>query len=126
VRIRGVTENKTGIPMQVTQIGHSSTSEWCRNPEDLVRAHSGNGWVIGDDSAPLSMHIVYRLANGDEIIFLAQLRKPQGTETGCSFRTVVRTRREYECKAQVTVAGPDIAFVKFIVLAGPAAGTTSR
>lgn len=126
VRIKGTSLNETGIPMQVTQDGHGTSNQWCRVPEDEVPAHSSNTWHIADNTPPVTMHIVYRLHNGDEILFQAQLRKPEGTRAGCSFVTVVRTPRQYECKAEVTVAGPDVAYVKFIVLARPAAGPISR
>ena len=112
--------------MQVTQDGHGVSNQWCRVPEDEVPAHSSNTWHIADNTPPVTTHIVYRLHNGDEILFQAQLRKPEGTRAGCSFVTVVRTPRQYECKAEVTVAGPDVAYVKFIVLARPPAGPISR
>jgi len=63
------------------------------------------------------MHIVYRLANGDEILFRAQVRKAGETNTGCSFLKVVRTRREYECQTLTQAAGPGVAFLKVFVIA---------
>ena len=112
--------------MQVTQYGSRQSNEWCRVPKDEVPAHSSNGWHIADSTPPVSMHIIYRLQNGDEILFRAELRKPEGTQTGCSFVKVVRTPHQYECKAEVAIAGPDVAFVKFVVLPRPAAGLISR
>jgi hypothetical protein len=126
VRIKGTSQNDTGMPMHVTQDGHALSNQWCRVPEDQVRAHSSNTWHIADNTAPVSMHIVYRLHNGDEILFQAELRKPEGTKTGCSFVEVVRTPRQFECKAEATSAGTDFAHVKFIVLPRQAPGPTSR
>jgi hypothetical protein len=119
-RIKGTTVNETGIPMQVLYDGHNSTNEWCRVPQDEVRAHSSNTWHIADSSPPVTMWIVYRLENGDEVRFQSQLRKPEGTETSCSFVKVVRTVHQFECRAEVGIAGPDFAYVKFIVLPRPA------
>ena len=126
VRIKGTSKNETGIPMQVTQDGKGISNQWCRVAEDEVPAHSSNTWHVADDNPPVAAHIVYRLRNGDEILFQAELRKPEGTQAGCSFVKVVRTPRQYECKAEVTIAGPDVAYVKFIVLPRPAAGLTSQ
>ncbi|HZO79273.1 MAG TPA: hypothetical protein VFB39_14625 [Solirubrobacteraceae bacterium] len=125
-RIKGTTVNETGIPMQVLYDGHNSTNEWCRVPQDEVRAHSSNTWHIADSSPPVTMWIVYRLENGDEVRFQSQLRKPEGTETGCSIVKVVRTVHQFECRAEVGIAGPDFAYVKFIVLPRPVAGANSR
>lgn len=124
-RIKGTTVNETGIPMQVLYDGHNFSNEWCRVPQDEVRAHSSNTWHIADSSPPVTMWITYRLENGDEIRFQAQLRKPEGTETGCSFVKVVRTVHQFECRAEVGIAGPDFAYVKFIVLPRPGAGPNS-
>jgi hypothetical protein len=121
-RIKGTSVNKTGIPMQVTQYGAGITNQWCRVPADEVHAHSSNTWHIADNAAPVMMHIAYRLKNGDVILFQAQLRKPEGTQTGCSFVNVVRTPRQYECQAEVAFAGPDFAYATFIVQPRPAAG----
>jgi hypothetical protein len=126
VRIKGTSQNRTGMPMQVTQDGHGLSNEWCRVPGGEVAAHSSNTWHVADSTAPVSMHIVYRLQNGDKILFQAELRKPEGTKTGCSFVEVVQTPRPFECKAEVTIAGPDFAYVGFIVLPRPAAGLISR
>jgi hypothetical protein len=124
-RIKGTTLNKTGIPMQVTQDGHGITNQWCRVPGDEVPAHSSNTWHIADRTSPVMMHIVYRLQNGDVILFQAQLRKPEGTGAGCALVKVVRTPREYECQAEVALAGADFAYVGFTVKPGPAAGASS-
>jgi hypothetical protein len=125
-RIKGTSQNDTDISMQVTQYGNGVPNQWCRVPKDEVPAHSSNTWHVADNTPPVTMHIVYRLQNGDEILFRADLRKPEGTQTGCSFVKVQRTPRRYECKAEVAVAGPDIAYVKFIVLPRPAAALISR
>jgi hypothetical protein len=116
-RMRGITENRTGIAMRVTQIGNGVTDEWCRAPEDDVRAGSTNAWLAGDNSGGIDVNIVYRLENGDEVLFLARILKTGGTETACSFIRVLRTRREYECQADVVASAPSIAFVRFSVLA---------
>jgi hypothetical protein len=114
-RITGVTENRTGIGMRVKQYGNGLGTEWCRVPEDLVRAHSTSSWLAGDSSAEVSVNIVYLLDNGDEVLFFAQISKARGSETGCSFVQVVRTPREYECSSEVVASAPTIAFVRFFV-----------
>jgi hypothetical protein len=118
-RIRGVTDNRTGIPAQLLSEGYSLGNYWCHEPAGDVHAHASNQWAIGEKSGPISLHLLYRLKNGDEISFVAQLRKPEGIETGCSFRQVVRTPREYECSAEVSASGRDVAFVKFLILVRP-------
>lgn len=114
-RIKGTTVNKTGMPLQVTHYGLGLTDEWCRVPEDEVRAHSSNPWHIAAHDPPLSIAINYRLKNGDVIRFRAELSKPEGARAGCSFVDVVRSPRQYECQAEVGLAGPDFAYVSFIV-----------
>ena len=123
-RIKGTSLNKTGIPMKVTQFQYGDIPhQWCRVPEDEVRAHSSDPWHIAGRFPPLSIGIVYRLENGDEIFFWAGLIKPEGTRAGCGFVKVVRTPRQYECQAEVGIAGPDFAYVAFTVQPGPAGST---
>jgi hypothetical protein len=124
-RIRGLTDNRTSSAMEVTQTGNGVTNEWCRAPEDVVPAGRSNGWLAGDDSGDVDVNIVYRLQNGDEVLFVARVRKAGGTETGCSFLRVVRTPREFECEAEVVAAGSGVAFVRFSVRAR-AASSISR
>ena len=117
-RIRGLTENRTGLNLKLLQLGYGVSDVWCDEPEDDVRAHSSDrSWLIGDTHATVDVHLLYRLDNGDEIRFTARLHKPKEAEAGCSFRQVVRARAEYECLADVVGSGSEVAFVKFIVRA---------
>ena len=54
--IRGITENKTGMPLRVASIGHKVTNKWCREPED-VRGHATNAWLVGDASGPTDLNM---------------------------------------------------------------------
>jgi hypothetical protein len=114
--IRGITENRTGISMRVIQDGHGLTNEWCRSPEDYVHARSTDAWLAGDKSGDTSIHIVYLLPNGDKVLFRAGITKDRRGDVGCSFVEVVRTPREYECRAEVVASVPGIAAVRFTVL----------
>jgi hypothetical protein len=116
--IRGVTENRTPVSMRVASIGHNLSNNWCREPDDVVRAHASDQWIGGDESGhPTHLHIVYLLANNDKILFQAHTAKDRPAEAGCAFVEVVRTPREYECQAEVVANGSGIAFVRFSVLA---------
>lgn len=114
-RIHGVTENRTDNPIVVTQVGEGLTTEWCREPSDDVAAHGSHSWTAGDDVGDVEINIGYQLHNGDRILFFAHVRKGGKTDTGCAFTHVVSTRRDYECKTEIALAGPGLAFVKFIV-----------
>jgi hypothetical protein len=117
-RIRGFTENKTGLNLKLLQLGHGLSDVWCDEPEDDVRVHSSDrSWLIGDTHGTVDVHLRYHLANGDEIRFTARLHTPKATEAGCSFTHVVPARAEYECLADVVASGSEVAFVKFIVRA---------
>ena len=117
-RIRGFTENRTGLNLKLLQLGHGVSDVWCDEPEDDVRAHSSDrSWLIGDIHGTVDVHLLYRLDNGDEIRFTARLHKPKKAEAGCSFRDVVRARAEYECLADVVASGSEVAFLRFIVRA---------
>jgi len=120
-RIRGFTENRTALNLKLLQLGHGLSNVWCDEPEDDVRAHSSDrSWLIGDTHGTVDVHLLYRLADGDEIRFTARLHKPKETEAGCSFSHVAPARAEYECLADVVASGSEVAFVKFIVRArGP-------
>ena len=117
-RIRGFTENRTGLNLKLLQLGHGVSDVWCGEPEDDQPASSSDrSWLIGDTHGTVDVHLLYRLDNGDEIRFTARLHKPKETEAGCPFRHVVRARAEYECLADVVASGSEVAFVKFIVRA---------
>jgi hypothetical protein len=117
-RIVGVTDNRTGVPAKLLAESYTHGNFWCRAPHDDVLAHKGNQWILGAESGAMSMYLRYRLKNGDEILFRAQLRSPSGIETGCSFVHVVKTPREYECSAEVSGGASHVAFVKFLILLG--------
>ena len=117
-RIRGFTENRTGLGLKLLQLGHGVSDVWCDEPEDDVRAHSSDrSWLIGTTHGTVDVHLLYRLDNGDEIRFTARLGKPKETEAGCSFTDIVRARAAYECVADVVASGSEVAFVKFTVRA---------
>lgn len=113
--IRGVTENKTGMPIRLASTGGRLGNKWCHEPED-VRAHATNSWLAGDESGSTELTIDYLLENGDRLLFLAQVDKSGPTKVACSFVDVVRTPREYECQAEDVASVPGIAFVRFSVL----------
>jgi hypothetical protein len=115
--IRGLTENRSPIAMHVTQTGHLLGNKWCREPADEVGSRSSDSWLAGDESGDTQIHIIYLLENHDKILFRAQVSDERPTDVGCSFVDVVRTRREYECQAEVVAGGSGIAFVRFSVVA---------
>jgi hypothetical protein len=114
-RIHGVTVNRTDNPIVVTQVGEGLTTEWCREPSDDVAAHESHSWTAGDDVGDVEINIGYQLHNTDRILFFAHVRKGGQTDTGCAFTHVVSTRRDYECKTEIALAGSGLAFVRFIV-----------
>ena len=116
--VRGLTENRSPIAMQVTQTGHHLGNEWCREASDEVRPHSTDTWLAGDESGgETQIHIIYRLSNHDKILFQARASEDRPAEVGCRFIDVVRTPREYECQAEVVAGVSGIAAVRFSVLA---------
>jgi hypothetical protein len=115
--IRGVTENRGPIAMRVTQDGHRLGNKWCREPADEIGSRSSDSWLAGDESGDTQIHIVYLLENHDKILFQARVSNERPTDVGCSFVDVVRTPREYECRAEVVAGGSGIAFVRFSVAA---------
>ena len=114
--IRGITENKTHVPIRVASTGERVGNKWCREPED-VRVHTTDAWLAGDKSGSTELQISYLLENGDRVLFLARVGRVGPTRVGCSFVEVVRTPREYECKAEDVASVPGIAAVRFTVLA---------
>jgi hypothetical protein len=117
-RIRGFTDNRTGLSLKLLQLGHGINDVWCDEPEDDVPAHSSDrSWLIGSTHGTVDVHLLYRLENGDEIRFTARLHKPNKTEAACSFTDVVRARTEYECVAEVVAGGSEVAFLRFTVRA---------
>jgi hypothetical protein len=115
--IRGLTENRSPIAMRVVQTGNRLGNEWCREPADEVGSRSSDSWLAGDESGDTQIHIIYLLENDDKILFRAGVSDERPTDVGCSFVDVVRTRREYECQAEVVAGGSGIAFVRFSVVA---------
>jgi hypothetical protein len=75
------------------------------------------------NSSGSSLDITYRLRNGDEIRFQAELRFPfRRGNAACSFVREVRSSRRYECKAELTVhPSTKHAVAVFTVAEGPKA-----
>jgi hypothetical protein len=114
--IRGVTDNSTGMPLRVAQTGHLPTNQWCREPQD-VPARATDGWLGGDRSGTTELTIGYLLENGDRILFIARVGESGAATVSCALLQEVRTRRDYECRAEDVASGTGIAFVRFSVLA---------
>jgi hypothetical protein len=111
--INGVTQNKTDMPILVTQTGQGLTNEWCREPGGDIRANASDGWRAGDDTGNTDVNIVYLLANGDRVLVFARITKGGDTDVGCRFVEVANPPRRFDCEAEIVAATPELAFVRF-------------
>jgi hypothetical protein len=91
--------------LTVVAVRHGPRDTWCRPAAGKVPARSSATiGVAGSNSSGTSLDITYRLQNGDELRFEAALRFPLSRgHAVCSFVRVVRSRRRYHCKAELTV-----------------------
>jgi hypothetical protein len=116
--IKGVTENRTGLYLEWTELGYGPHAIlWRLRPHDVFQGTT-RPWELCADSHDAVVHIGYRiLQNGDRVRFSADIRRGGGTTAGCSFRETVPTPREYECEAEVSDSGTGsgVAVVKFIL-----------
>jgi len=118
--IQGNTENRTDTAIRVAQDGLGLTNRWCISPADDVRAHASNHWRAMDASGDTDLHIVYLLANGDQVLFRAHVVKDGPIDVGCSFVEQASPPREL-CQAEVVGGGAhnfgfNFAFVRFSLL----------
>jgi hypothetical protein len=103
--------NKTNGPMTLVRAVHGVTNAWCRRePPKVVVAKSGQYVPVGDNVFGVEAVVTYRLHNGDEVTFTAQLGFLgfSGAAAGCEFTRVVDSSRPYVCTAsadQVTHHG---------------------
>ena len=110
--INGVTQNKTDMPILVTQTTQALTNEWCREAGDDIRPNASDGWRAGDDTGNTNVSIGYLLANGDLVLVFARITKGGDTDVGCIY-DVANPPRRFECEAEIVGSTPELAFVRF-------------
>jgi len=126
-RITGIVEDRTALKMTLIHASHGRTNTWCQRPAAHVKPHSlGQTWRAGDYAGG-AVHLTYKLSNGDEVRFDALVHYPGGgSEIDCSFVRIARSSRDYECKAQVSVArvwrDQKVGFVVQPTVLGPGLG----